>query len=66
MSNVRKYWVIQAKGDGRFLTEDLRYTENLAFAGRLYDVEEAIETARYNLGEDYRLHSSYELVVESD
>jgi len=58
----RQVFVIQCKSNGVFLTEELTYANSLRRAGRLYDIEEAQETARFNLSEDYEIHSFYEPV----
>lgn len=58
---LRRVYVIQCKVTGEFLTENLFYSRSLKFAGRLYDPQEAIDTAENNLsGDPYEIHSFYE------
>jgi hypothetical protein len=63
MQTFRQVFVIQCKSNGVFLTEELSFANSLRRAGRLYDIEEAQETARFNLSEDYEIHSFYEPVL---
>lgn len=60
MPEFRRVFVIQCKSSGHFLTESLRYTLDLSRAGRLTDPEEALDTAIYNLEDDYKIHAFYE------
>lgn len=53
-------FVIQCKSTGEFLREDLTYSRLLADAGRLYDVQEASETAQFNLDYDYAISTFFE------
>jgi hypothetical protein len=57
----RRVYVIQCKSTGEFLTPNLFYTKSLKRAGRLYDVQEAMDTADINISDrDYEIHSFYE------
>lgn len=58
----RRFWVIQCRSDGRFLTEGLGYSNLASKAGRLYCPHEAVDTAKLNLDEDYAIFSAYEHV----
>lgn len=62
MQTFRQVFVVQCKSNGLYLTEDCIYAISLRSAGRFYDIEEAQETARFNLSEDYEIHSFYEAV----
>lgn len=53
-------YVIQCKSTGEFLREDLTYSRLLVEAGRLYDVQEASETAQFNLDYDYAISTFFE------
>lgn len=53
-------YVIQCKSTGEFLREDLTYSRLLSDAGRLHDVEEAAETAQFNLDHDYAIATFFE------
>lgn len=64
MVQFREFFLIQYRHDGAFLTSDLRYTNLAARAGRIYDFEEALDTARLHFGEDYSIFSSYEKMQE--
>lgn len=54
-------FVIQCRSTGDFLREDLTYSRLLKEAGRLYDVQEAAETAQWNLEGDYEISTFWEL-----
>lgn len=64
MAQYREFYLIQNRHDGRFLTSELTYTNLAVKAGRLYDFEEALDTARLNLDGDYSIFSAYEKVQE--
>lgn len=53
-------FVIQCASTGEFLTEDLNYSRSLKRAGRLYDVQEAAETAQFNLEHDFEISTFFE------
>lgn len=53
-------FVIQCASTGEFLTEDLNYSRSLKRAGRLYDVQEAAETAQFNLDHDFEISTFFE------
>lgn len=53
-------YVIQCNSTGEFLREDLTYSRLLAEAGRLHDVQEALETAKFNLDYDYAISTFFE------
>lgn len=53
-------YVIQCKSTGEFLREDLTYSRLLAEAGCLHDVQEASETAQFNLDYDYAISTFFE------
>lgn len=54
-------FVIQCRSTGEFMREDLTYSRLLSDAGRLYDVQEAAETAQWNLEQDYAISTFWEL-----
>lgn len=54
-------WVIQDQRSGMFLRRDLGYARSLKEAGRLYDPQEAKDTARCQFGPDYEIHSFWEV-----
>lgn len=54
-------FVIQCRSTGEFLREDLTYSRLLSEAGRLHDVQEASETAQFNLDYDYAISTFFEL-----
>ncbi len=56
----RRFFIIQARHDGRFMTSECSYCLNITKAGKLYDYDEAVETARYHLDADYIIFSAYE------
>lgn len=57
----RRVYVIQCKATGEFLTENLFYCRSLRRAGRLYDAQEAIDTAVNNTnGDEFEIHSFFE------
>lgn len=59
--DVQRVYVIQHSPSGQFLTEGLNFTKLLSRAGRLYDKEDAYETARTNLhGDEFAIFSFYE------
>ena len=58
----REFFLIQCRSDGRFLTCELGFSHLVREAGRLYDVEEALETAFQNLEGDYLIFSAFERV----
>jgi len=49
MAEIRPVYVIQDRVTGLFLTEELGFCKMLRDAGRLYDPEEAADTASDNL-----------------
>lgn len=53
-------WVIQDSRSGNFLGRDLQLYGSLKKAGRLYDPEEALATARSQFGYDYEIHTFWE------
>lgn len=57
-----KYFIIQAKIDGLYLTQDLNFTHDVRKAGKLYDIQEAIDTATYNLDCDFIITSNFEMI----
>lgn len=65
MSEFRRFFIIQCRSTGAFLTEDLRYTNLAEKAGRLYCPHEAVDTARFNLDDDYAVFSAWEHIEEA-
>lgn len=53
-------FVIQDSRSGNFLTRECGMTQSLKRAGRLYDKQEAVDTARAQFGGEYEIHSFYE------
>jgi hypothetical protein len=53
-------FVIQCVTTGEFLTSDLEYSRSLKRAGRLFDFQEAVETAHDNLDYDFEISSFHE------
>lgn len=64
MLHFREFFIIQSRHDGRFLTSELTYTNLAIKAGRMYDFEEALDTARLNFDADYSIFSAYEKINE--
>lgn len=62
LREVQPAFVIQCRSTGRFLTERLDYAVSFGDAGRLHDLEEAVDTAVDNLDDDYEIHRVWELV----
>lgn len=62
MSEFRRFFIIQCRSTGAFLTEDLNYTNLAEKAGRLYCPYEAVDTAKHNLDDDYAVFSAWEQV----
>lgn len=50
VARVRIAYVIQETDTGLFLAEDLSWVQSFRNAGRLYDREEAVDTAVWNAG----------------
>lgn len=61
MEMLVRVWVIQCTRSGNFLARDLSMVQSLKCAGRLYDAQEALDTARTNFLDDYEIHSFYEV-----
>ncbi|MEZ0233104.1 MAG: hypothetical protein ACAH12_09715 [Methylophilaceae bacterium] len=62
---MQRVFVIQCKSTGQFLTENLYYTKSLKRAGRLYDPQEAMDTADNNISDnDWEVHSFWEVEKE--
>lgn len=64
MLEVREACVIQDKRTGFFLTDDLGFAGSFARAGRLYDIDEALDTAldHFDPGE-FEIHWFFERVA---
>ena len=62
MRNFRQVFVIQCTSTGKFLTQELCYAYSLRLAGKLLSLDEAVDTALCNLGEDFEVHSFWERV----
>ena len=54
-------FVIQCRTTGEFMRDDCTYSRLLSEAGRIYDVQEAAETAQWNLEQDYAISAFWEL-----
>lgn len=54
-------WVIQCTHSGNFLGRDLQLHQSLTQAGRLYDQQEAKDTAICQLGYQYEIHQFWEM-----
>lgn len=65
MSDFRPYFIIQCRSSGLFLTESLGFTQLVTKAGRLYCPHSAVDTALNNLGSDYVIFSSYEIIEDN-
>ena len=61
MELLARVFVIQDTRSGNFLNRDCDFVQSLKQAGRLYDAQEALDTARTQLGPDYEIHSFYEV-----
>lgn len=60
---VRFYFVVQCRSNGLFLTNELDWARSLRFAGRLFDPEEALNTALDNLDpDDFEIHPLVEVL----
>ena len=66
MTDFRRFYIIQCRSTGAFLTEELGYTNLAEKAGRLYCPHEAVDTARLNLDDDYAVFSAWELIPETE
>ena len=64
MLPVRPAYVIQDRLSGLFLTEELGFHSSFAKAGRLYDMDEALDTALDNL--DPGCFEIHEFLVRED
>ncbi|MCB5186135.1 hypothetical protein LG201_13050 [Methylobacillus gramineus] len=64
MSEFRRFYIIQCRSTGSFLTEELGYTNLAEKAGRLYCPHEAVDTAQLNLDDDYAVFSAWEEILE--
>lgn len=62
MATFREFFIIQCRSDGRFLTSELGFSRLVREAGKLHNVDEALETAFQNLEGDYVLFSAFEKV----
>ena len=61
--DVRRVFVIQNKVTGAFLSPSLFWVTSLKRAGRLYDAQEAFDTADANSDcDDYEISSFYEAI----
>ena len=60
----RQFWIIQCRSSGQFMTDECGYTQLVTKAGRLYDLYEAVETARYHLESDYIVFSAWDIDSE--
>ena len=58
---IKQVWVIQCKSSGQFLTKDMNYEFSLKRAGRLFDLEEALETAHGCLDDDFEIHTFFDV-----
>lgn len=56
-------FVIQCRSTGEFMRDDCTYSRLLSEAGRIYDVQEASETAQWNLEQDYAISAFWELAI---
>lgn len=56
MVAFRQAFVIQCRSTGRFLTEELGYCISFSLAGKLFSLDEAVDTAQFNLGDDFEVH----------
>jgi hypothetical protein len=61
---IKQVWIIQCKSSGQFLTRELGYEFSLKRAGRLYDIEEALETASGNLDDDFEIHTFFDVELQ--
>jgi len=61
MPNIHQVYIVQCKSNGLFLTVDLHYAISFKRAGRFQSLEEAVETGRYHLMDDFEVHSFYEV-----
>lgn len=64
MINLKQVWIIQCKSTGHFLTTELGFCTSFKGAGRLYDYDEALDTALVNLEQDYELHTFFQITHE--
>jgi hypothetical protein len=61
--DVQRFFVIQNRETGAFLSPNLFWVKTLRQAGRLYDAQEAFDTAEHNNdGDSYDIISFYEQV----
>jgi hypothetical protein len=56
---VRVY-VVQDARSGQFLRGDLGYSQSLKGAGRIYDMQEARDTAVSQIGYEWEIHEFWE------
>ncbi|MCE5180459.1 MAG: hypothetical protein LLG15_01530 [Betaproteobacteria bacterium] len=61
MMNLRRVYVIQCRSSGHFLTNDLGFAHSLRLAGRAPDIDHAVETAHDALGDDFEVHTFFEI-----
>lgn len=60
MLDVRSAFVIQDRRTGLFLTEELGFASSFARAGRLFDREEAVDTAFDNFDPgEFEIHEFF-------
>jgi len=60
----QRVFVIQLRDTGEFLSPELHWVTSLRAAGRLFDDEEARDTAHCNTFEPYQIHSFWEQVQD--
>lgn len=60
MNTVRSAYVIQDRRSGLFLSEELGFVVSFAKAGRLYDIDEALDTAFDNFDPgEFEIHEFF-------
>lgn len=62
MSEFRRFWIVQCRSTGQFLTEGFGYSNLAERAGRFYCPFEAVDTAKHDLDDDYAIFSAWEKV----
>lgn len=58
---LNRVFIIQCLSNGLFMTDDLGYTKSFKAAARSMDYQDATDTGVLNLGNDFEIHSFYEL-----
>lgn len=62
MSEFRRFWIVQCRSTGQFLTQDFTYSNLAVKAGKFYCPFEAVDTAKSELDDDYSVFSAWEQV----